>query len=279
MKNLIYVLTILVETFAYSQVKTPKPSPASELNQVVGLTNVSVKFSRPAKRGRDIFGSLIPYDKVWRTGADENTTISFSDNVTIGDKELVAGKYAIYTRPGKTSWEVIFYSDASNWGNPKKWDDEKVAASIKVTPMEVKQVIESFSIWISDLNNKGAILNIGWDTTIVSIPFTVPTIEKATASIMEELQKDPKHGDYYKAAVFYLQEGKDLNKAKEWIAKAVEGNDKAFWYLRQQSLILAKLKDKDGAIAAAKKSMALAEEAGNADYVALNKASLKEWTE
>ncbi len=278
MKNLTYFLIFLVGTFTYAQVKTPQPSPASEFTQVVGLTDVSVKFSRPAKRGREIFGGLVPYDKLWRTGANKNTTIEFGDAVTIDGKEVAAGEYAIFTRPGKTSWDVIFYSDASNWGTPRKWDDEKVAASIKVTPMETQMEIESFSIWISKLHNNGATLNIGWDKTVVAIPFGVPTVEKATASIMEELKKEPKHSDYYSAAVFYLQEGKDLKKAKEWIAKAVEGNEKAFWYLRQQSLILAKLDETEGAIAAAKKSLALAEEAGNADYVALNKASLKEWS-
>jgi len=121
-------------------------------------------------------------------------------------------------------------------------------------------------------------LNIGWSTTMVSVPFGVPTVAKATASIQEAMKNDPKDRDYYNAAVYYLQEGQDLNQAKEWIAKAVTANGEAYWYLRQQSLILAGLKDVDGAIAAAKSSLELATKAGNTDYITLNEASIAEWS-
>jgi tetratricopeptide (TPR) repeat protein len=128
------------------------------------------------------------------------------------------------------------------------------------------------------LHNNGGTLNIGWDTTKVSLPFGVPTIAKATVSIQEAMKNNPKDRDYYNAAVYYLQEGQDLNQAKEWIAKAVAGNDKAYWYLRQQSLILAGLNEIDGAIEAAKASLELAKTAGNSDYITLNETSIAEWS-
>tara|TARA_B100000767_G_scaffold256167_1_gene263027 strand:+ start:259 stop:1071 length:813 start_codon:yes stop_codon:yes gene_type:complete len=266
----------LASSISFAQVQTPQPSPSAQLSQTVGLTEVTVKYSRPSKKDRDIFGALVPFGKIWRTGANQNTIISFGDAVTIGDEEIAAGDYAIYTRPGKTTWEVFFYDDTSNWGNPAEWDASKVAASIEVPAVETDDM-QSFEIWISNLHNNGATLNIGWSTTMVSVPFGVPTVAKATASIIKAMKNDPKDRDYYNAAVYYLQEGQDLNQAKVWIAKAIAGNGEAYWYFRQQSLILAGLNDVDGAIAAGKSSLALATKAGNTDYITLNETSLAEW--
>ncbi len=277
MKKLIYMLAICVSSTALAQVQTPQPSPSSKIYQTVGLTEVSVEFSRPAMRGRKIMGALVPYGAIWRTGANKNTVITFGDAVTFGEQELAAGSYALYTRPGKDLWEVFFYSSSDNWGTPDPWDASKVAATIEVAPTKGSD-IESFSIWFSNLHNNGGTLNIGWADTRVALPFGVPTVAKATASIEKALKKDPKHRDYYSAAVYYLQEDQDLNQAKAWIEKAIEGKDDAYWYFRQYSLILEGLKDVDGAIAAAKKSLALAEEAGNPDYVRMNKAAIAEWS-
>ena len=277
MKKLIYLLALSLSTTAFAQVQTPQPSPSSKLYQTVGLTEVTVEFSRPSVRGRDIMGALVPYGELWRTGANKNTVISFSDAVTFGDQELAAGSYAIYTRPGKEQWEVFFYTETENWGNPAEWDAAKVAATVEVAPTTGKN-IESFSIWISNLHNNGATLNIGWADTQVSLDFGVPTVAKATASINEALKGEPKHRDYYSAAVYYLQEGQDLNQAKAWIEKAIEGKDDAYWYFRQYSLILEGLEDVDGAITAAKQSLALAETAGNPDYVRMNKEAIAKWS-
>ena len=190
---------------------------------------------------------------------------------------MAAGSYALYSRPGKDQWEVFFYSSTENWGTPDPWDASKVAATVEVEPTKGKD-IETFSIWFSNLHNNGGTLNLGWADTRVALPFDVPTVAKATASIQEALKKDPKHRDYYSAAVYYLQEGQDLNQAKAWIEKAIEGKDDAYWYFRQYSLILEGLEDVDGAIAAAKQSLALAEKAGNPDYVRMNKAAIAEWS-
>ena len=277
MKKLIYLLALSLSTTVLAQVQTPQPSPSAKLYQTVGLTEVMVEFSRPSVRGRDIMGALVPYGELWRTGANKNSVISFSDAVTFGDQELAAGSYAIYTRPGKEQWEVFFYTETENWGNPAEWDAAKVAATVEVAPTTGKN-IESFSIWISNLHNNGATLNLGWADTQVSLDFGVPTVAKATASINEALKGEPKHRDYYSAAVYYLQEGQDLNQAKAWIEKAIEGKDDAYWYFRQYSLILEGLEDVDGAIAAAKQSLALAETAGNPDYVRMNKEAIAKWS-
>ena len=269
---------LLSMTLSAQLIQTPQPSPSAKMEQTVGLTNVTVEYSRPSMKGRSIFGNLVPYDKLWRTGANKNTTVTFSDNVTIGGKELKAGSYAIFTKPGEAVWEVIFYSDTNNWGTPQKWDDSKVALMTKAQVQEMPMPIETFTITVDDLHNNGATLGMLWENVYVGVPFTVPTQEKTVKSI-ETVMSGPSANDYYAAASYYYDEGKDLEKAKEWIDKAVamDKEGRAFWVMRKQSLIYAMLGDKQGAIEAAKRSLASAEAAKNADYVKLNKDSLKEW--
>lgn len=277
MKRLpLLLVAVLLTIGMQGQISTPQPSPASTLKQQVGLTDVTVEYSRPSMRGRTIFGDLVPYDQLWRTGANKNSTISFSDDVTIGDQTLKAGSYAIFTKPGATSWEVYFYSDTNNWGTPQEWDASKVAATASAEVYTMPMSVETFTISLDALHNNGATLGILWDTAYIGVPFGVPTVEKAVKSI-EAVMGGPTANDYYAAAAYYHEEGKDLAKAKEWIDKAVAMNNEAFWISRRQSLIYAKMGDTKGAIEAAKKSLAAAEAAGNADYVKLNKDSLKEW--
>lgn len=258
------------------QITTPAPSPAAKIMQTVGLTDVTVEYSRPSMRGRTIFGDLVPYDKLWRTGANKNSMVTFSDDVTIAGQNVKAGSYAIFTKPGLTSWEVIFYSDTNNWGTPENWDDSKVAAKTNVEVYAMPTDVESFTMSIDDLHNNGATLGMMWEKAYVGVAFEVPTADKAIKSI-ESVMNGPSANDYFGAASYYFTEGKDLSKAKEWIDKAVSMNDKAYWMMRMQSLISAKMGDTKGAIEAARKSMAAAEAAGNADYVKMNKDSLKEW--
>ena len=278
MKKLLLIL--MAFTMAYSvnaQIKTPQPSPTGKMEQVVGLTNVSLEYSRPAMRGRAIFGELVPYGKTWRTGANANTKITFSDNVTVDGQELKAGTYAIFTVPNAESWDVIFYSDASNWGTPQKWDDAKVAAKVSAKVYPLPMDIESFTMSFDDLSDNSAVLGIMWENVYVGVKFEVPTDKTVTAAI-DKVMNGPNAGDYYSAAVYYSSAGKDINQAKKWMEKAMSMSETPrYWQLRQQSLINAKAGDKVGAIKAAKASLAGAEKAGNADYVKMNKDSLKEW--
>lgn len=275
-KTFLFAFATLLAITLTAQLQVPQPSPSSKMKQTVGLTEVTVEYSRPSMRGRTIFGDLVPYDALWRTGANKNTMIKFSDDVMIGDQELKAGKYAIFTKPSATSWEVLFYTDTENWGVPKAWDESKVAAKTTAAVYPIPMPIETFTITIDDLHNNGGTLGMMWEKAYVGVKFEVPTAKKAGKSI-DMAMAGPSAGDYYQAASYYLDEDKDLGKAKEWIDKAVTMNDKAYWLMRKQSLIYAKLGDKKGAVAAAKKSLAAAEEAGNSDYVKLNKDSLKEW--
>jgi hypothetical protein len=278
MKKLMMLAFVFAITLtANAQVKSPQASTSQTINQTIGLTNVEISYSRPSMKGRTIFGNLVPYNKVWRTGANANTTISFDENVMIGGKIIKAGTYAIYTKPNTTSWEVYFYSDVSNWGTPEKWDAEKVVVTVKANVVPLPFKIETFTLQIDDITNDTANLGMMWENVYVAVPIRFMTDSQVTESIVS-VMSGPNSGDYYTSAVYYLNADKDIDKAKMWIDKAIEMRDEpAFWYYRQQSLIYAKAGDKKGAIKAAKKSLKLAKEAGNDDYVALNTASLKAW--
>lgn len=276
-KLLLFICIAAISGIGFAQMETPQPSPFQKIEQTVGLTDVSLEYSRPSMKGRTIYGGLVPYDKLWRTGANANTKITFSEDVMVGDATLKAGSYAVFTKPGMKTWEVIFYSDATNWGTPRKWDDSKVAAKVsaEVYPMEFP--VETFTMTFDDLKNDSVNMGIIWEKTYVAVPIKFHTDKMVSASI-DRVMAGPSANDYYSAAVYYLESGKDINKAKMWIDKAIDMREQpAFWYHRQQSLIYAKAGDKKGAISAAKKSIELAEAAGNDDYIALNKKSLKEW--
>ncbi len=279
MRKIIYVLAMIIANFvSEAQVKTPQPSPKSTLTQVVGLTNVEVVYSRPSAKGRDVFNNLVPFGKLWRTGANENTTISFSDDVVIDGKTLPKGKYALFTTPRADSWEVFFYKSTDNWGNPETWDETKVALKTSVKSEHLDRNVESFTIGITNLDNNFAHLEISWEKTIVAIKFEVPTAKTAMASI-DKVLAGPSAGDYFSSAQYLLNSNGDMTKALTYINKALDMNkDKPFWYTRLKSLIQAKQGDKNGAIETAKISLAAAEAAKNQDYVKMNKDSIAEWS-
>lgn len=279
MNKIIFVFAMMIANFAIeAQVKTPQASPKSTTTQVVGLTNVEIIYSRPSAKGRDVFNNLVPFGKLWRTGANENTTITFSDDVVIDGKTLPKGKYALYTTPRADNWEIVFYSDTNNWGNPETWDETKVALRTNAKPEMLGRNVESLTIGINNLDHNYAHLEISWEKTLVAIKFEVPTQKTAMASIDKALA-GPTAGDYYASAQYLFQSNGDISKALIYSNKALEmSKDKPFYYYRLKSLIQAKNGDKKGAIETAKISLAGAEAAKNQDYVKMNKDSIAEWS-
>ena len=282
MRKIIVMLALVLANFVVeAQVKTPQSSPLAKVEQVVGLTNVQLEYSRPSAKGRTVYGDLVPFGKMWRTGANGNTTISFSDDVKVAGRELKKGKYALFTAPKADSWDVIFYTDTNNWGLPEKWDDTKVALKVTLKPETSNKSVESFTISLNNLTSDAGVVEISWERTSVAIPFTVPSEEMAMKSI-EKTLAGPTAADYFSSAQYFYQTNKDMNKALTWVNNAISNSPKdrdvPFWYLRLKSLIQAKLGDKKGAIATAKESLALSVKAGNADYEKMNKDSIAEWS-
>ena len=261
------------------KITTPQPSPKATVEQRVGLTDVSVEYSRPGVKGRAIFGDLVPFGKTWRTGANSNTKVTFSSDVSIDGQTLNAGSYGLYTVPNENSWEVMFYSESDNSGVPRDWDDTKVVAKTSIEVYSMPMNVETFTITFDDVSGTSATLGILWEKTYVGIKFEVPTDKLVSDTIAAVMAASPEAGDYYNAAIYYRQQDLDIKKANEWMEKAMSLTEKpAFWQLRQQSLIYAKMGDTEKAIAVAEKSLELSKKAGNEAYIKMNTQSLAEWS-
>jgi len=229
-------------------------------------------------RGRTIYGDLVPYGKVWRTGANARTKFTSSTDITVDGKDLKKGSYAIFTIPNKDSWDVVFYTEYMGGGAPAELDNSKVALRVTTKPQPMSYAMENFSIAFGDMaDGHSGMMYIMWEKTRVGLKIDTPSQEMAMKSI-ESVMAGPSANDYFSAASYYYSNDLDLDKALEWCDKAVAMNPDAFWMSRQKSLIQAKMGDTKGAIATAEMSLKAAEKAGNADYVKMNKESIAAWS-
>ena len=278
--RIIYTMFLLfVSFYGFSQLKTPSASTASEIEQVVGLTEIEVDYNRPSKRGRVIFGNLVPFGKIWRTGANSGTEISFSTDVSINGENIYEGTYSIFSIPNEDSWQIIFYSDTDLWSVPRNWEESKIIFQSNFKSNTNNKVVETFSISFEDITNNNVNLVFSWDDTNVIVPIDVPTKSLVEDQIKSIMGDDPKSSDYYSAAVYYLQENINLDIALKWMNKAIEMiENPRFFQLRQQSLILAANGQYKNAIKVAEKSLELSIQANNGDYVKMNNDSIKEWS-
>jgi hypothetical protein len=276
MKPIFYLSLLLISFTVHAQLPRPQLSPKAKLFQTVGLSEVTIEYSRPAVRDRYIFGDLVPYDVLWRTGANRNTLITFSDDVTVSGQPLSKGTYSLYTIPKQDVWMVYFYTETNNWGTPSSWDEDKVSLAVRAKVQTIDHA-ESFSISLENISLDSADLQLAWEQVAIQIPMTFPTNEIMTSHISKMNPDSACASDLYTAAVYYLNNDKDLQKAKAWITKAVKLRTDAFWFFRQKSLIHEALGELDLAIDAAKTSLQLATTSGNQQYIDLNKKQLAKW--
>lgn len=253
------------------QLKTPAPSTTQTIKQDFGLGSVELAYSRPNMKNRKVFGDLVPFDKVWRTGANGATTLTFSEEVNIGDKKIAAGKYGLLSIPGKDNW-ILIISKQTDVTSPAAYKPESDVVRVTVKPMTMKDKMETFTMQFADVKPTSCALHLMWENTAVSLPISTEVDSKVMGQIDNLMNKDNR--PYFAAAMYYLDNGKDLNKAVQWFDKAVEQNPKAFWVHHQRANALAKLGKKEEAKAAATQSMELAKEAKNDDYVKLNEKLL-----
>ena len=250
-----------------AQVRMPAPSPTQTLKQEFGISNIELTYSRPSAKDRKIYGDLVPFNKLWRTGANAATKIVFKDAVEMGGKKVDTGTYVLYTIPGVDSWEVILNKGLTNWGIDGYKETEDVVR-FKVEPMKNKDKVETFTMQFTDVLPESCKLEILWEKTVVAIPIKTNFKDKVRAQINEAMQTDKK--PYWQAAQFYNEYDKNLPKALENVSKAAEANDKAFWILLYKAKIQKEMGDNAGAMATSKKSEAVAKEAKNDDYVKMN---------
>jgi hypothetical protein len=258
---------------ADAQIKTPAPSPPQTITQDFGLASIELSYSRPGVKGRKIFGDLVPFGKVWRTGANSATTITFGDDVTIGGTKIPAGKYGLLTIPDKKSW-IIIISKQTDVTNPTAYKKESDVVRIPVEVKTVKEPMETFTMQFANVKPASCELHMMWDKSAVVLPITTEIDTKIMASIDGAMKTDKP--PYYQAALYYMENGKDLNQALVWFNKAAEAEPEAYWVQHQRANCLAKLDKKAEAKAAAQKSKELAITAKNDDYVRLNDKLLAE---
>jgi hypothetical protein len=276
----ICIATFLLPAGAFAQEKLEFPAASAHavLKQRVGLTDVEVDYSRPNKNDRQIFGGLVPFDKPWRTGANQPTKIKTSAPIKWGDKEVPAGEYVLYTIPGASEWTLILSKNlkAQTLADHKP---EEEAARAKAKPVMIAMPAETFTIDFEDLRANSATFYLEWDKTRVPLKVTTNDVEKVTQGIDAAVKdgKPQEAGFYYQAASFYLDQNKDLPQALKWVDQAIEKNPKAYFMQQKKAQILAKMGNKKEAIAAAEKSIELLKASPNPDEgaIATNRAIIE----
>ncbi|MEX0273571.1 MAG: DUF2911 domain-containing protein [Flavobacteriaceae bacterium] len=261
----------------HAQLRIPAPSPSSKTFQTIGVTDIEISYSRPGVKGRSIFGEngLIPFGKLWRTGANNATKITFGDDVTLGTHKVEKGAYAILTKPGDDFWEIYLYPyESSTWN---RYIDATPAASITVYPKRLHGKRENLLMTFDNITNESALLILEWEYTQIAIPLKVPGREKILPAI-EKALGGPSNFEYFLAASYLHDENIDLDKALAYIQKTTKNGDGRFFEYRREALILADLGRKEEAIEAAKKSSVLAKKAGLDNVVELNDQSIRTWS-
>lgn len=265
-----FTLCILITANA-QQLTTPQPSPTQTVKQNFGLSSIDLSYSRPAVKGRKVFGDLVPFGNVWRTGANSATILTFGEEVIIGDKKIPAGKYGLVSIPNKDNWTLII-TKQTDITSPAAYKQENDIVRVAAKPMQLNDKVENFTIQFANLKPNSCDLQLMWDNTAVSLPVKADVETKVMAQIDNLMNKDNR--PYFNAAMYYLDNGKDLNQALSWFDKAIEQNPKGFFIYHQKANALAKLGKKDEARKVANKSIELAKEAKNDDYVRLNEKLL-----
>ncbi|TAL46204.1 MAG: DUF2911 domain-containing protein [Chitinophagaceae bacterium] len=253
------------------ELKTPVPSPTTTVKQDFGLSTIELSYSRPGVKGRKIFGDLVPFGKVWRTGANGATTITFGEEVMIGETKVPAGTYGLLTIPDATEWTIII-TKQTDVTSPAAYKQDQDVVRVKAQIFTLPFSVETFTIGIDDIKSNSCIIGMLWDNVYAGFPVTTDVESKVMKQISNAMEKDNR--PYFSAAMYYMENDKDLNKALEWFTKAESQNPDAFWVVHQKAKCLAKLGKKQEAITAANKSIEMAKKAKNDDYVALNEKLL-----
>lgn len=263
-----------------AQLPHPKASPYHETAQQVGLSTVSVRYSRPGVRGRAIFGELVPYGRIWRVGANESTKITLSDTMMVGKHQVPPGTYALYAFPERDSWEITFHRDTTHWGDGREaYRPEADLFRYEVTPEPWSQPQENFLITFDNITHNGMDMLWIWDRTCIRIPLAVNTRSVMEGRIREALQSNPTAQTYYEAARYLQEEEREYTTALAYVNKALELGGDTYYFYRVKSLILAGMGSYPEAIEAAKRSKSLAGKAGKDEFVRMNQKNIARWME
>lgn len=233
--------TFLLIQFSYSQLQSPVASPRAKVSQKVGLININLDYSRPSKKGRAIFGNIVPFNQIWRTGANQATTISFSGDVKINNQLVKMGEYYIYSVPRESKLDLVIYEKTDAWGALKSFDESLIKARVTSSFYDLPFSVETLTISFGDISNAGASFNLSWGNKIAIFIIDVLTKEKMIKDIDDVMKGDPGPADYRKAAIYYFEENIDIDKSLQWIDIAFNDSDELpYWQLRYKALIYEK---------------------------------------
>jgi Protein of unknown function (DUF2911) len=275
MKQLLTTAIAVFTLFTVSAqpLTTPAPSPTQTIKQNFGLSAIELSYSRPSMKGRKVFGDLVPFGQVWRTGANSATTLNFGDEVTINGTKIPAGKYGLLTIPGEKEWTIII-SKQTDVTSPDAYKQDQDVVRVNVTPQTMPVIMETFTMSFDFMKSNSCVLSILWDKTWVAFEITTDVDSKVMKSIDNIMNKDNK--PYYGAASYYYDNGKDMNLALSWVNKAVEATPNAQpWVHTLKTRILVKLGKKEEAIAAANNAIRIAKETKYPEFVKQNEDILK----
>lgn len=240
-KSFLLLLSLIIVTSSFAQLKSPNASPRSNISQIIGLVSINLDYSRPSKKSREIFGGLVPYNKIWRTGANNPTTISFSDYVKINNQLISAGEYHLYSVPTESTLDLVIYEKTDAWGSLPTFDKSKVIARVSSDFIDLPNTVETFTISFENISNNGSTLNIMWDNKLAVYNIDALTKDKMINNIKNVMNNNPSSNDYSRAAMYYFEEDIDIEKAMEWINKAYKDSDNLrYWHLRYKALIYEK---------------------------------------
>lgn len=255
-----FSLALLFAAFALTAqaqepLKLPALSPNASIHQDFSTSGIDITYSRPSMRGRTVFGDVVAYGAVWRTGANAATKLKLGEEVVIGGQIIKPGEYALYTVPGKDEWEVIINKGTGNWG-AAGYDKAADIVRFKVKPTMMNSAVETFTINIANITYSTCDIELAWEKTKIAIPVKANNETRLDAAIDKAINQPAL--PYQQAATYYLETGNNLQKALTYADKAIEQNPKAFFLYYLKARIAAKLGKKEEAIVAAKKSIELA---------------------
>lgn len=256
-KSITLALIILLGSNAIAQqLKVPAASPTQTVKQAFGISEITIEYSRPGVKGRVVFGEVVPFGKIWRTGANSTTKITFGDDVKIEGVDVKAGTYGFYTIPNADSWEIMLYKDLTLGGNVANYKTENEVIRVKVKPNTLANKVETFTMGLADITSTTANIELTWENTRVAISVVTEIDSKIMKTIESTIVQDTR--PFYQAANYYYENNKDLKQALEWTEKAIVANPKAYWVVLLKAKIQLKLNDKKGAIATANQVIIMA---------------------
>jgi hypothetical protein len=285
LKIFVFLAALSIYTVSWSQLEHPKASPFSKIEQQVGLAKIGIAYSRPAARGRLIFGfdsnglpGLVPYGRIWRVGANASTKITFDTDVMVMGSPIKKGMYALYAFPSEGEWEIVFHKNTTHWGDGRlDYDPDEDALRVTVTPTKVLDFQENFLISFDALTHDSVNMIWHWATTKINIPIVVNTQEIMEQQIRLQLTNSPTAQTYYEIARYYQEQGIQTTLALDYVNEALKLGGETYYFYRIKSLLLAKLGMYKKAIVSAKKSQDLAQSLGKDEFVRINQINIRDW--